>query len=407
MKKKRVGKAVAVFAVIASLALMPWIAKSQMMGGGGEGMSSETSDAVGKMMNEFNKVLQHRFTPVVKNVTVGKAVAGKPIPVTVSAGYDDKRAIDKVSEVAIYYSIDGGATFNGPVNLKPQSGGKWAGQIPAIAKKGKVIYYPRIRDSYGNVTVHIPCNVASWPPEDDGCMVSGAVDREPVDDPKSLVEDNFDLWEMYVGMDSKYIYLDQNYEGKVSKGTMNPLHVNAYLSLVVDTKELYDFNDISMFMGGGGKSEAEKEKLKKKADKAAMIWYAPLASKALASATAQTKTKTPKDKDANATKDGATKGDAAAAKPAQPLKLPPCGMPRLGPDGKMMLDDKSVTCKALDTDLYIKVDRGVLNASMKNDFTVIGAIDGFISSFETPVPTFRDFACFTRVVFQQHSFVVK
>lgn len=403
MTKGKAVKSLAIFVVAAAMMLLPVFAAAQMFGGGGggdKGMSPEMQEAAGKMMTEFNKMLQHRFTPVISDVKVGNAVSGKPISISFKAAYDDKRAVDKVVEADVYYSVDGGAAFMGPVKLKQGAGGVWAGQIPPISKKGKVIFYPWVKDSNGNVSLHIPCDVSKWPPFEDGCMAPGAVDREPVDDPKSLIEDNFDLWELYVGMDSKYIYIDQNVEGKISKGTMNPVHINAYLALLMDTKELYDFSDISVFMQQGS-----QDKYKDKADKAAMIMYAPLASKAAASATAAAGSKEP-DKGAEPGKDADAARGTEPPK-SEPVIIPSCAVPRVGPDGKPFLDGKSITCKADANDLFIRLDRSVLAASMKNDFTLIGAITGFIKSFDMPIPVFRDIAGFTRIVVQPHSFVVK
>jgi len=83
--------------------------------------------------------LKHRFVPVVMSLKTGPALKGKPVTVTVQAGYDDKRAIDKVTEVSIFYSVDGGKNFNGPVALKKANAKTFSGQIPAIGKAGKVV----------------------------------------------------------------------------------------------------------------------------------------------------------------------------------------------------------------------------------------------------------------------------
>jgi len=115
------------------------------------------------MIAMVNDKLKHRFTPAIKSVDIGPAAVGKPVKVTIHAAYDDKRAIDKLVEASVYYSLDSGKTFIGPVILKAAGAGAWSGNIPGIKKAGKALLYPRVKDSYGNVAVSLPCKVASWP----------------------------------------------------------------------------------------------------------------------------------------------------------------------------------------------------------------------------------------------------
>ncbi len=336
---------------------------------GAKGKPAITPEQQKNIINMVNEKLKHRFTPVIKSFDIGPAKVGKPVKVTISAAYEDKRAIDKITEASVFYSINDGKNFIGPVKLAPAGAGKWSGNIPAIKKAGTVIAYPRVKDSFGNVAVHLPCNVGTWPPFGDGCMVSGAADPEPVDDPAAKVENNFDIWDLRVGLDGKYLYIDQNVEGDIDKGTMNPPHINAYIAMVVDSKTLNDFDDAGVLM-----QPDAKDKFKDKANMAFTIMYAPLAK-------------------------------AAAGSDAK-MQIPSCAVPR-EVDGKMQLDGKSVTCKPDGSDLYFRLDRSILPPSMKDSFIVLGSLSGFINNLQAPVPNIREVTAFTRVSMKPYSFNVK
>jgi hypothetical protein len=363
------------------------------------------------MIAMVNDRLKHRFAPAIKSVDFGPAAVGKPVKVTVKAAYEDKRAIDKIVAAEVYYSIDDGKTFIGPVKLNAAGAGTFSGSIPGIKKAGKALVYPRVKDSFGNVAVDLPCKVSSWPPLGDGCMAGGAVDQEPVDDPIAKIENNFDIWDLRVGMDDKYFYINQNVEGKIDKGRMNPPHINMYMSMVVDTKELNEFNDATMLMNPDQKT---KDKYKSKAGLALPVIYAPLASSAMGGMMAAQEDQKKKE-GAEAGKPG-EKSEAPGAetdqktaqpqKPAQPTKIPSCFVPRLS-SGKAEMDAKIVTCKADGPDLFIRLDRSIMPAGMKDSFSLLGTLNGFIDNFQTPMPTIREITGITRVTNKPHSFVVK
>ncbi|MFA6450923.1 MAG: hypothetical protein WCX65_15725 [bacterium] len=347
------------------------------------------------MIGMVNEKLKHRFTPSIKSVVIGPASVGKPVKVTIKASYDDKRAIDKIVEASVYYSLDGGNSFIGPVKLNAAGAGTWAGNIPGIKKAGKALLYPRVKDSFGNVAIHLPCKVsAEWPPFGDGCMVPGAIGPEQRK-PTEIIEDNFKILDLRIGMDDKYFYIDQSVEGNIKKGTMNPTHINAYMAMIVDAKELNEFNDAAVLM-----SPEAKDKFKDKANLAFPIIYAPLASAAAGSMAESAK---PAD-GAKAAKPADKK--EAAAKPAAPPKVPSCMVPRQI-NGKTEMDSKSVKCKADGPDLFIRFDRSIMPPSMKDTFILLGALNGFIDNMQAPIPKIREVTGFTRVSFKQYSFAVK
>ncbi len=407
-EKKTNGFAAALMAGAATAMLFYGIAAAQApakqpaaKGAPGAKKAGVSEEEKNNMIAMVNDRLKHRFAPAIKSMSFGPAAVGKPVKVTIKAAYEDKRAIDKINAAEVYYSIDNGKTFIGPVALKAAGAGTFSGNIPGIKKSGKVLVYPRVKDSYGNIAVDLPCKVSSWPPMGDGCMAGGAVDQEPVDDPAAKIENNFDIWDIRVGMDDNFFYIDQNVEGKIDKGKMNPPHVNMYISLVVDTKELNEFNDATLLMSQDKKTQ---EKYKKKAGMALPIIYSPLASSAVSGMMAAQEEQTKKE---GAAKSG-DKADAKSAenKPAQPPKVPTCFVVRSVND-KTDMDAKSVKCKADGPDLFIKLDRSIMPASMKNSFSLLGTINGFVDNFSTPIPTIREISGITRITYNPHSFVVK
>ena len=54
-------------------------------------------------------------------------------------------------------------------------------------------------------------------------MVAAAADPEPVDDEKIEIEDNYYIWEIRVGSNDEYWFLQLNVEGKIYKGRISPL----------------------------------------------------------------------------------------------------------------------------------------------------------------------------------------
>jgi hypothetical protein len=347
------------------------------------------------MIAMVNDKLKHRFTPSIKSVVIGPAAVGKPVKVTITAAYEDKRAIDKIVEAAIYYTLDNGKTFIGPVVLKAAGAGTWSGAIPGIKKAGKAVLFPRVKDSYGNVAIQLPCKVASWPPLGDGCMSPGAIGPENKK-PTEIIEDNFKVLDLRVGMDDKYFYIDQSMEGNIKKGTMNPTHINMYMAMVVDSKALGDFNDAAVLM-----QPDAKQKMKGKEGLALPLIYAPLAS-AAAGSMADSAAKQPAAGDK-----GAKPGNAKAATPPPAKPNIPSRMVPRQHNGKMEMDGTSVKCKADGPDLFIRLDRGIMPPSMKDSFIVLGALNGFIDNMQAPIPKIREVTGFTRVSFKAYPFTVK
>jgi len=185
-------------------------------------------------------------------------------------------------------------------------------------------------------------------------MAPGAIGPEQRK-PTEIIEDNFKVLDLRLGMDDKYFYIDQSMEGNIKKGTMSPTHINAYMAMVVDNKALSDFNDAAVLMQPDAKS-----KFKDKAGLALPIIYAPLASAAAGSMA---------DNSAAAKPAAGAKGAKPAAPPAAKPNIPACMVPR-EVNGKPSMDGTSVKCKADGPDLFIRLDRSIMPPSMKDSFIV-------------------------------------
>jgi hypothetical protein len=288
------------------------------------------------VLARMTDILNHRFTPLVKNVKVGAAKAGQPISITVDAGFDDNRAVDKISSVKVFYSGNNGQTWARPVALA-KSGNSWTGSIPKQAK-GTLLYYVWAQDSSGNVSAELPCKVTTWPPSSDKCMVSGAVDPAPVDDPTSSIENNLDVWGFKVGMDDNYIYMQLTVEGSISKGTTNPPHINGYATALFDLTLAKEF-DVSTMTSMMGNPDMAKKKFKGKENMMQTILYSPLG-----------------------------RGMAGANKD--------CFVPKFKVDDKNppKMDTSLVDCSAKGPDLFLRFSKKSLPASMKNQLASLGGL---------------------------------
>lgn len=363
MKKIKSAACAAIILIMAAGLFTPAMGAAPAKQGGKPQMDKKAQD----FLKSMQEVLKHRFTPVIKKVTVGAAKAGSPISVSVQAGYDDKRAIDKISEVRVYYSANGGKQWAAPVKLS-LSGAEWKGAIPAQKAKGTLTYYIWIKDNRGNVAAELPCKVSTWPPSNDACMVKGAVDPEPVDDPVSAIENNLDIWDVKVGMDDKYVYIQQSVEGNINKGTLSPTHINFYISLAADANTLKELDDLMSLFAN---PEAAKKKFKGKENTIWAMIYSPLAKNVQPN---MKECFTPRmDKMAAA-------GDKNKSQPQMPE-----------------MDSTNVSCSAKGPSLFFRLNKGVLPAAMKSSLVVLG---GWTLSFagEQNIKM-GDMANFTRLIY--------
>lgn len=319
------------------------------------------------MVKFINDRLKHRFVPSVVSAAVSPAspAKGKPIKITVKLKRDPK-AIDPVEAVEVFYTEPGGEYFDLQAELKG-SGDNWTGTLPAFKKTGKVKYYIQARDAFGGLYSDLPCQVTQWPPVDDPCMITGAPDPEPVDDPKIKIGDDYDIWEVRIGQNGDSWHLQQNVQGKIYKGKLSPLKASMYTAMVVNSEMIADVDDIGMFFGEDEKAQKAREANE---GKSAFFGYTPIG-------------------------------------PAIDPNFPACWMGMGKRDQKKEEYTSNIECKKEDQDLFFRIKKKALGNKLKNDLTFIGAMTGFVDNIQIPFPKIMEFANFTRVVMVQRSFEVK
>lgn len=329
------------------------------------------------VMKALGDLIEHRFTPVIKDVKVGAAAANKPISITVTVAYDDSRAKDKVKQVRVFYSINNGKAWKKPVNLK-NKGGSWTGSIPK-QKKGTILYYIWVKDSRGNVTTEIPCNVTQWPPSNDKCMVSGAVDPDPSDDKTNRIGKDMDYWTVKVGMSKDFVYIQQGVEGKINKGTMNPTRINSYFSVMFDAAIAKEIDSLSALMNMD--EEAAKKKFKGKEDLVWAMIYSPLGKSML----------------------GAKKDCFAPRPKANPDPK------NQSPMGNVDMNTTDLTCSApsKSPNLFFRLKKSALPSSMQNEVVIVGGINMTVTNTEQFAFKLGDITNLTRAIYNPRTITVK
>jgi hypothetical protein len=163
--------------------------------------------------------------------------------------------------------------------------------MPAFNKDDEIVYSIWAIDSSTNVFVTVPCKadeVDGFGPFQDnflndctkvnpdmsackdtkprGCFFRGAVDDDPLNDEDSIAPADSDFVDVRVGFgkenDQDVIYYDLTVQGKINKGTTNPMDLRAYAGLVVNPDKVGKVKDLDSILAMNG---------------AAALLYAPLA----------------------------------------------------------------------------------------------------------------------------------
>lgn len=318
------------------------------------------------MINMFNERLKHRYVPYVDSAALTPQAPGVGEEVRISVKTDQhKDAVDEVTAVEVFYTAPGGKFYDYRAQLEP-AGGAWSATLPPFEEAGTVLYYIQIHDSYGSIYSELPCAVETWPPFDDPCMVAAAADPEPVDDEKINIEDNYDIWEIRVGSNDEYWFLQVNVEGKIYKGRLNPLKATMYMAAMMKTEKLEEISDITVFMGHDEKAREAAE-----SQEGASVWlgYTPIG-------------------------------------PMVHPDAPACwmGFAQMHEDRP---DTENIECKKDGSDLFIKIKKEPLGKMLQDKVSLIGAMTGYVDSMEIPFPKIKDIAGFSRVEWRRRSFEVK
>lgn len=159
--------------------------------------------------------------------------AGEEVTVNASIANDSEKTDAATTSAWLHYSADGGKTFTDvdmeETENKDAKGNKiWSGKIAGQDAGKDVIYYVSAQDDIGNYTSETAgaSTDSTFPPaEGKGPLFSVAVPDEECKD----AEEGMDVLGVAVGFDDKTLYGSINMRGKVEKGTMSPVKINAIL----------------------------------------------------------------------------------------------------------------------------------------------------------------------------------
>ena len=153
---------------------------------------------------------------------------GEPVTVTAEIHNDVNETDDETLEVNIFYSLDGGETWEYVEMEQQDDEDYWVVELPAFESGDEVLYGFQAKDSSDNIYTETPCYVTSWPPRDDSCMFPIAVDETPVDDNDSVIPEDFDYLSLRAGESEDFIYLENQVQGLVGEGSIAPVFIQLY-----------------------------------------------------------------------------------------------------------------------------------------------------------------------------------
>jgi len=239
----------------------------------------------------ITQLLDTRFPPELKGYKLSPAepVAGQPTKITVDISNDASVTSDTTSGVTVYYMVNWTEPWQS-IELESGDSKSWTGELPAFNSGDEVVFAIRAIDSSTNVFSTIPCKVI---PEEEiltakhlndctkvaspdvsacvddlkphGCLMRISADEDPLDDEDAKIPVDSDYVDYRVGYDDNYIYLDLTVQGKIYQGTMNPIDIRAYASLILNPDKIGKIKNLDALLAAGG---------------GAVLLYAPLADMA-------------------------------------------------------------------------------------------------------------------------------
>lgn len=154
--------------------------------------------------------------------------AGEPTRVSAEIYSDANKINDKAIEAYIFYSTDEARTWE-VIEMEDNGSARfWEAELPPFERGTEVWYGFSAGDATGNVFMETPCYVTTWPPEDDTCMFDIALDEPPVDDPRQLIPNDFDIRHMKAGVDEDNLYIEMTVEGSIEPGSVSPAYMHLY-----------------------------------------------------------------------------------------------------------------------------------------------------------------------------------
>ena len=176
------------------------------------------------------------ITPWLKSVSIDPAepAGGQDINVSAFISVDRTYSSSKILEVFMNYSTDSGKTWT-EAELTNAGDNAWSGVIPGQPAGTEVLFYIRGADSGGNYFTELPCNVSTWPPSGDSCMVPTAQSLSAMEWGIPDSPDNLQIADVRAGQDADNLYFTMKTTGNVSPGTISPFNMQSYAVIVFNS----------------------------------------------------------------------------------------------------------------------------------------------------------------------------
>ena len=217
----------------------------------GLGLSRDT-------LEDIEDIIEHRAMPIVKDVVIEPEAPEADEPVTVSAVVvtPPEMSGDKISDVYLDYSIDGGEEWNRVImDQDGEDVRMWSGTIPGQPSGTDVIYGIQALNYMDELSVEAVCRtgddifaesgVSSEECEGEknpelcealrphGCMFPMSVSAEEFklyEDDISDIPEDMNIRSTRIGYDDENIYIELSVEGEVSPGQMSPTDIHIYVA---------------------------------------------------------------------------------------------------------------------------------------------------------------------------------
>lgn len=206
------------------------------------------------LQNKIEKLLESRYPPEVKSVSISPEAPAADAPVTVTAVIQNDADItsDTTDGVSLFYSADGGKTWADSVAMTQGDDEKtWTGEIPGQPAGTEVVYALSAVDSSGNVLSDVPCKTDDFPfegydeasciskdnaadacktPRPIGCMMPLARGDQPLKE----IPPYADFLDYQAGYNDDDIFITASTAEKIGEGTASPLDIRGYAVVLLN-----------------------------------------------------------------------------------------------------------------------------------------------------------------------------
>jgi hypothetical protein len=177
------------------------------------------------------------ITPWLDSVSIEPAepAGGQDINVAAHISVDKTYSSSKILEAFLNFSTDSGKTWT-EVELTNAGANSWGGVIPGQPDGTKVLFYIRSADSGGNFFTELPCDVTTWPPADDSCMVPTAQSLSAMEWGIPGCPENLEITDVRAGRDADKLFFTMKTSGNVGAGTISPFNMQSYAVIIFNSE---------------------------------------------------------------------------------------------------------------------------------------------------------------------------